>query len=334
MSPLPTARLGAFERPFTFVGIDFIGPIYVTIGRRSEKRWGVIFTCLVIRAIHLEVAHSLDTSSCIMCISNFVARRGMPREIYSDNGTNFHAAEKVLTKEVKTMNWEMFTQKFDQRIWRFNPPAAPHMGGAWERMIRSVKKALYEIIPTQKFNEESLKSALCEAEGIINSRPLTFVPFDSEDDEPPTPSHLLLGSSDGYKPILQINGDFRQRWHQTQLFANRFWKRWPAEYIPVITKRSKWFTKQPPIVVGDIVLIVDENLPRRTWPKGKITNVVLAKDGQVRRVTIKTKSGYLESGCVECRLNLVNSLPTTPLRAPECYDDNITLYYNLLILYD
>ena len=116
MSPLPTARLGAFERPFTFVGIDFIGPIYVTIGRRSEKRWGVIFTCLVIRAIYLEVAHSLDTSSCIMCISNFVARRGMPREIYSDNGTNFHAAEKVLIKEDKTMNWEMFTQKFDQII--------------------------------------------------------------------------------------------------------------------------------------------------------------------------------------------------------------------------
>ena len=93
---------------------------------------------------------------------------------------------------------------------------------------------------------------------------------------------------------MQTNGDFRQRLHQTQLFADRFWKRWLAEYILVFTKRSKWFTKQPPIVVGDIVLIVDKNLPRRTWPKGKITNVVLAKDGQVRRVTIKTKSGCLE----------------------------------------
>ncbi|XP_075158026.1 uncharacterized protein LOC142231296 [Haematobia irritans] len=294
MAPLPVARLGSFERPFTYVGIDYFGPLHVTVVRRSEKRWGVLFTCLSLRAVHIEIAHSLDTSSCVMCISNFIARRGMPREIYTDNGTNFRACERVLATDVRNIDTSQYMAKFDKVIWKFNPQAAPHMGGAWERMVRSVKNALYTIYPSQKFNDETLKSAMCEIESIVNSRPLTFVSIDSEDDEAITPNHLLLGSSDGYKPILQNNMDLRQRWHHTQLFADRFWQRWLAEYIPIITKRGKWFAKQKPIAVGDIVIIVDDTLPRRCWPKGRITNVIVAKDGQARRVTVQTQTGTLD----------------------------------------
>lgn len=114
MAPLPPARLAAFERPFTYVGIDYFGPLFVAVGRRREKRWGVIFTCLTIRAVHVEVAHSLDTSSCIMAISNFIARRGSPREIYTDNGTNFKAAEKVLCDETKNIDLTLLSTKFEK----------------------------------------------------------------------------------------------------------------------------------------------------------------------------------------------------------------------------
>lgn len=139
MAPLPRARLGVFERPFTYTGIDYFGPITVTVGRRSEKRWGVIFTCRTTRAIHLEVAHSLDTSSCVMCLRNFIGRRGYPSQIYTDNGTNFKATEKALREEIHKLDGESLVKTFDDIEWFFNPPAAPHMRGAWERLVRSVK---------------------------------------------------------------------------------------------------------------------------------------------------------------------------------------------------
>lgn len=93
MASLPKARLAAFTRPFTYVGVDCFGHITVALGRRVEKRWGMFFTCLTIRAVHIEVAYTLSTDSCVMCLTNFMARRGTPLEIYSDNGTNFHGAD-------------------------------------------------------------------------------------------------------------------------------------------------------------------------------------------------------------------------------------------------
>lgn len=96
MAPLPKSRLAYMTRPFSFTGIDFFGNMEVVVGRRIEKRWGALFTCLTIRAVHIEIASSLNTDSCIMCIRNFISRRGCPIEMYSDNGTNFHGADNVL----------------------------------------------------------------------------------------------------------------------------------------------------------------------------------------------------------------------------------------------
>lgn len=99
MAPLPPARLAAFCRPFSYVGIDYFGPFLVTVGRHKEKRWGVIFTCLTIRGIHLEVSPSLSTDSFIHCM-RFRARRGNPLEVYSDNGTNFKGAQREIMERI------------------------------------------------------------------------------------------------------------------------------------------------------------------------------------------------------------------------------------------
>ena len=77
---------------------------------------------------------------------------------------------------------------------------APHMGGAWERPVRTMKTTL-----TFRFNDETLRSALCEVEIMINSRPLTFIALDSAEDDALAPNYLLLGSVDGYKPLCEIN---------------------------------------------------------------------------------------------------------------------------------
>ncbi|XP_065081042.1 uncharacterized protein LOC135703693 [Ochlerotatus camptorhynchus] len=132
MSDLPPYRLAAFTRPFTYMGVDYFGPITVIVGRRSEKRWGVLATCLTTRAIHLELAHTLTTDSCILVIRNIMARRGTPAVIFSDRGTNFQRASKELREVMQNIDQEQLMQEFTtpNTEWTFIPPASPHMGGA------------------------------------------------------------------------------------------------------------------------------------------------------------------------------------------------------------
>lgn len=211
MAPLPPARMSSFTRPFTYTGIDYFGPIYVTIGRKTEKRWGVIATCLTVRAIHIELASSLTTSSCILALRNIINRRGKPHEIYCDNGINFRGASRELKEAIDSLDMGQISNDFiEYEIkWCFNPPAAPHMGGVWERLVRSGKSNLHAITSDRSFKEEILRSLLIEIENIINSRSLTYIPIEDENAEAITPNHFLIGSSNGNKPI----GEFSDQIH-------------------------------------------------------------------------------------------------------------------------
>ncbi|XP_071787378.1 uncharacterized protein, partial [Asterias amurensis] len=100
MADLPSDRLRPDESPFTRIGMDYFGPFDVKRGRSVVKRYGVIFTCLASRAVHIEKADSLDTDSCIDAIRRFIARRGNVKEMRSDNDTNLVGAEKELRKEI------------------------------------------------------------------------------------------------------------------------------------------------------------------------------------------------------------------------------------------
>ncbi|XP_055612846.1 uncharacterized protein LOC129759421 [Uranotaenia lowii] len=276
MADLPPARLAAYCRPFSYSGIDYFGPLQVVVGRRVEKRWGVLITCLVVRAVHVEIAHTLTSSSCIMALQNFIARRGAPLEIFSDRGTNFVGANRELNEALGKLDQDKIIQEIvSSKIkWSFLLPCSPHMGGSWERL------------PT----DEVLRNALSEIELIINSRPLTYLPIENADTEALTPNHFLVGSSSGSKPIVPYDDSsalLKNTWKTSQLIANYFWKRWLREYLPTITRRTKWFYPVKPIKVGDIVVITDPELPRNVWPKGRVIKVH-NRDGQVRSATVKT----------------------------------------------
>jgi hypothetical protein len=104
MGDLPLCRLQPNVHAFSRTGVDFFGPLEVTVRRSHEKRYGVIFTCLSTRAIYLELAGSLSTDSCIMAMRRFFARRGEPLEILSDNGTNFRGVATELQKSINELN--------------------------------------------------------------------------------------------------------------------------------------------------------------------------------------------------------------------------------------
>ncbi|XP_015747596.1 PREDICTED: uncharacterized protein LOC107327368 [Acropora digitifera] len=142
MASLPLDRVTPSRPPFTYVGVDCFGPFQVKHGRSSVKRYGVLFTCLTVRAVHIEVANSLDTDSFLNALRRFIARRGPPEEMRSDNGGNFVCGEKELREAIKEWNQTRIHNHLLQfnTKWTFNPPASSHHGGAWERCIRSVRK--------------------------------------------------------------------------------------------------------------------------------------------------------------------------------------------------
>ncbi|KAL7880976.1 hypothetical protein SRHO_G00032300 [Serrasalmus rhombeus] len=298
MADLPKCRVLPDDPPFTRVGVDYFGPFLVKRGRGQEKRYGVIFTCLAIRAVHLEVAWSLDTDACLNAIRRFVARRGQVKEMYSDNGTNFRSADTELKKSIKEWNTNKITKHLQRKDiqWHFNPPAGSHHGGSWERLICSVRKVLNITAREQLLTDEGLHTLLCEAEAIINSRPITKASPDLNDLEALTPNHLLLLKKKPELPPGVFNKDdnyANRRWKQIQYLTNVFWKRWCKEYLTQLQERQRWSTPARNFGVGDVVLIVDDTSPRNSWPLGRIVETFPDKKGFVRQVRIKTKTNEL-----------------------------------------
>ncbi|XP_037297647.1 LOW QUALITY PROTEIN: uncharacterized protein LOC115453172 [Manduca sexta] len=291
---LPPCRLAHHQRPFTYTGLDYFGPLTITVGRAHQKRYVTLFTCLTVRAVHLEIVHSLSTDSAIMALRRMIARRGCPAEIWSDNATNFHGAEK----ELRHMLQDGAEREASRRAirWRFIPPGAPFMGGAWERLVRSVKTALTVVLREKHPREETLSTLLAEVENTVNSRPLTHVSVSPEDPEALTPNHFLLGCqgpivTPGFSEDYGYGSNINLR--AAQQLANEFWARWLREYLPELRNRREPHGRGPTLHTGDLVRIVDGNLPRNAWVRGKIIATHPGPDGIVRTVDIATRGGVL-----------------------------------------
>ena len=298
MADLPKERLMSGDPPFTNVGVDYFGPFYVRQGRSNVKRYGCLFTCLVVRAVHIEVVNSLDTDSFINALRRFINLRGCPTTVYSDNGTNFQAGERELRELLSEWNQESIHKFLHQKniTWKFNPPAASHMGGAWERTIRSIRKILRALLGQQLVSDEMLRTLMSEVEGILNGRPLTPVSSDPKDLDPLTPNHLLLLRANPNLPPGVFNKEemySKRRWRQVQYMANIFWKRWLKEYLPTLQERTKWTKPRRCLATGDLVLIADDNIHRGKWPLARVTEVFVGKDENVRAAKVKTATTIL-----------------------------------------
>ncbi len=227
--------------------MDCFGPYYVKIGRRVEKRWGVIFKCLTTRAVHIELLNSLDVDAFLLALRRFIARRGRPKEIRSDCGTNFRGADRELREAFAAMESQLKEQLADYQIlFKFNPPNAPHFGGVWEREVRSIKAALQVAVGSQSVSEDVLSTVLVEVEGILNSKPLGYVSTDVADLDPITPNLLLMGRRDASLPQVVYASELmgRRRWRHCQNLVDQFWTQFTGNYLPTLQTRQKWHSHQ------------------------------------------------------------------------------------------
>ena len=212
MGELPIDRIAYNEPAFSRTGVDYFGPLLVKRGRTTRrnagtaKRYGALFTCLTTRAVHIEVAGDLSTDSFLLALRRFTSRRGYPKTITSDNGSNFVGAEKEISECLKLLDQNKIQTELakNEITWKFNPPASPWMGGVFESLVKTTKKALKTVVRDRLFTEEALLTFLVEIESTINSRPLTPVSDDVDDYQALTPNHFLIGRSSPNVPIGNI----------------------------------------------------------------------------------------------------------------------------------
>ncbi|XP_055592498.1 uncharacterized protein LOC129744126 [Uranotaenia lowii] len=200
------------------------------------------------------------------------------------------------------------------------------MGGSWERMVRSIKEAM-EAIGNHKQHpsDEVLETVALEAESIVNSRPLTYVPLDHADAEALTPNHFLLYGEKGIvQPPSTIHSDvrmLRDSWRLAQTLTDIFWSRWIKEYLPTIARRTKWFDSVKPLEAGDLVILVNKN-HRNGWERGRLLEVYPGTDGQVRQALVQTSNGIIRRPATSLALLDVRAaLPTDDRKSPRLHGE-------------
>ena len=163
--------------------------------QKIHKNWLCFFTCLGDRAIYFELVDSSDTAACLDAVHRFIARNGQPEKKISDNGTNFvGAANEFQAAFIELKKDKIIIEITEKGIkWSFIPPEAPHFGGSWERLVRSCKKAVYNVLNRQPMKEDSLYTSLWIVKQLMKKRPITEVRGDVEDLEALISNLFLVG---------------------------------------------------------------------------------------------------------------------------------------------
>ncbi|XP_075150473.1 uncharacterized protein LOC142224575 [Haematobia irritans] len=304
MAALPVART-IIERPFTRTGVDFAGPFDIKNYRGRAclitKGYASIFVCFAIRAIHLEAVSDLTTATFLAAFARFVSRRGCPKEMFSDNGTNFVGASRALRSDfrnfIRDTSSEIVQIYSNNGLnWHFNPAGAPHMGGLWEAGVKSFKHHFRRISFNLRYTFEEFCTLLARIESCLNSRPLCPLSEDVSCVDALTPGHFLVGGPILAPPEPQINEallSIINLWQRVKAINQNLCMRWKEEYLKEIIKRNKWKTGEWNLKVGDMVVIRDDNLPPNEWRLGRIAEVFPGADGKVRVAEIRTSKGPL-----------------------------------------
>lgn len=312
MGDLPRQRVTPC-RPFTHTGVDFSGHVDVKHnkgrGVKTTKGYIAIFICMATKAVHIELVSDLSTETFIAAFQRLCARRGTPKHMYSDCGTNFVGAARVLREEYEVfkqvLNPEVFSELANFEVeWHFNAPAWPSAGGLWEAAVKSMKHHLRRVLGDQKLTYEEFSTLLAKIEACLNSRPLCPLTEDPEDFyNCLTPGHFLTGS-----PILSLplsdysdasNIDLRRRWKLCEHMFHQYWKKWSNDYLTTLQTRSKWNKPHRNVKEGDIVLVKEDNLPPGKWAMGRVIETHPGSDGYVRVTTIKTQTGIVKRPVVK-----------------------------------
>lgn len=306
MGNLPASRVTQLK-PFEHCGVDYAGPIRITMAKRRNpvilKAYICLFVCMSTKAVHIELVSDLSTPAFLAAFRRFLSRRGPCRVIYSDCGTNFVGAHEQLVQLSNFVNSSEFQTSLtgdlsDYRVdWKFIPPGAPHFGGIWEANIKAAKSHLFRVIGIQLLTYEEMNTVLIQVEAVLNSRPLCSMSEDPSEPLALTPAHFLkLTPLQAFpmKDVVDCPVNRLTRYQLVDQLVQSFWRRWRVEYLNELQERGKWWKSPTPLVVGTVVVVDQPNLPPLQWPLGIVDQVYPGSDGQVRVALVRLKNGCLK----------------------------------------
>ena len=294
---LPSTRTQG-TTPFQVVGVDFAGPIrYVTRNKAERKAYLLLYGCSLTRAVHLEVLKTMEASEFIASLKRFIARRGRPKLIYSDNARTFKAAAKWLRKAQQDEKFHAFLAE-NAVEWRFNLSRAPWWGGQYERLIGLFKRAFHKTIGNGRLTWEELEEVVLDVEVTLNNRPLNYLE-DDVDFSVLTPSSMLNVNPylmPEVEPHRIKEMDLRKRAKFLRKCKQSLWKRWAREYVRGLRERHRqrigMQTSYPK--VGEVVIVWDEDKNRNKWKLGIVNQLIEGRDGVIRGAQVRTSNGELE----------------------------------------
>lgn len=307
MGDLPPARVQQ-SAVFQNVGIDYAGPFLLKThklrGHKLIKAYVALFICMSTKALHLEVVTELTSDAFLATFRRFIARRGKPSKVFSDNGTNFVGANHDLKKLYRLLQCDQIQKDVlqacskDSIEWNFIPAASPNFGGLWESGVKLVKYHLRRVLGNIHATFEDFYTILVQIEAVVNSRPLSPLSSDPSDIQPLTPGHFLI-----CRPLVALpDENYVEQpinrlkiYQRMQQCMQQFWARWNKEYINNLQTRQKWKKNHDSLLkLGSLCLIKEDNLPPMRWKLGRVVHVHRGQDNIIRVVSLKTSSGTIK----------------------------------------
>ena len=286
-APLPSYRVPDFVRNhavFESIAADMFGPMKVKVGGKTQKSYGLVLTCTRYRAVHLELMLSASEDSLALAFSRFFARRGRPRLIRTDQGSNFVGLRNTLKELEKKLD---DTHIRDDPIrWDLNTAHAPWTGGVAEIMVRAAKRVLYAMSDEKPMEFETLSTLLADVEATLNSRPITYVSGSDGNVLALSPNHFISGSL--FQRLAEIPPDknLLVEWVKLQKALDENWKRLLAEVIPELRIDHAVTKAREDLKIGDKIMLLEKRVKGK-WPLGTITGIFPSQDSLVRSYTIR-----------------------------------------------
>lgn len=295
---LPRSRTEG-TTPFEVIGVDYAGPLMYKTKKKEQKSYVLLYTCSLIRAIYLDLLPTLELDEFLRSFKKFIARRGRPTRVYSDNGSTFVGAASWLRKVMKDEKFNDFLAKNGIQ-WQFNLSRAPWWGGQFERLVGLVKRALYKSIGRGRLSWEELEEVLIDVEVALNGRPLCYV---EEDIQQPilTPNSMLFSQTSQLPELKHHHIEdqsLKKRAKYLSKCKEAMWLRWTKEYIRGLRERHcanrTDSSKDFGLKVGDVVIIRSDEKNRNYWKLGIVQEFITGKDGIIRGVKMRAGKNYLE----------------------------------------
>lgn len=294
-----------YVRPYKHVGVDFTGNVWVKSNddtSTSTKMYILIFTCLNVRAVHIDLLPDMSTKSFILAFQRFSNLYGICDTIYSDNARYFTLGAKAFEKFLVSDEFLEHLRASNIKHVRI-PIFASWVGSLWERMIRTIKNCIHKAIGRSVLNYFDMLTLLSNIQNSVNSRPLTYV---SSGDEmlPLTPNSFfkfhdtscinIHMDHDRNDPLWEREPPTRQQLVSSLDRINEkfvhFKNLWYEQYLLSLRERSRdlfqteWYNK---VKVGDVVLIQHPSKSRPFWQMGLVTEVLMGDDNKIRFVRVR-----------------------------------------------